>query len=389
MQMKQEGSWHDRLAELREQDLWRELQPLQPTWGCGQPDFTDPTGRALLSFASNDYLGLSAEPALRTAAMHEIERSGVGAGAAPLLGGERPVHQALASALAAWLRTEAVLLFGSGYLANLGTISTLVGRGDRVFADRLNHASLVDGVRLSGARLYRYRHGDLDHLRTLLTRGERGQAWIITDGVFSMDGDVAPLPELLALAKQYSARIILDEAHALGVLGAEGRGTAAHYQRDLHEVDVIMGTLGKAFGVYGAFVAGSQALIDLLRNQARSFIYHTALPPALAAAALAALDLVRSGDARRTLLIAHGDALRKQVPDAPWLASKTPIQGILLGDAHSALRVSAQLRDAGLYCPAVRPPTVPKGSARLRITLSAAHRPEDVTRLATALQEIL
>ena len=389
MHSKREESWRAELSALRAHDLWREVQVLHPAPERGPPTFVGAQGEPLLSFASNDYLGLSAEPALRDAAIAEIRQNGVGAGAAPLLGGERPAHAALADALARWLGVEAVLLFGSGYLANLGVISTLVGRGDRVYADRLNHASLVDGVRLSGARLHRYRHGDMTHLAQLLERGGRGQPWIITDGVFSMDGDIAPLPEVATLAQRYGAGIILDEAHAFGVLGTEGQGTAAHWNTDVHGVDVVMGTLGKAFGVYGAFVAGSQDLMDLLRNRARSFIYHTALPSALAAAALAALDLLRHGDARRERLTQHRQHLRAQVPDAPWLASETPIQGLLLGDARRALAVSAQLRRAGLYCPAVRPPTVPAGSARLRITLSAAHSHDDIEVLAVALREVL
>ncbi|MBU2733248.1 aminotransferase class I/II-fold pyridoxal phosphate-dependent enzyme [Acidithiobacillus ferridurans] len=389
MHSEREESWRAELSALRAHDLWREVQVLHPGPERGAPTFVGAQGEPLLSFASNDYLGLSAEPALRDAAIAEIRQSGVGAGAAPLLGGARPAHAALADALARWLGVEAVLLFGSGYLANLGVISTLVGRGDRVYADRLNHASLVDGVRLSGARLHRYRHGDMTHLAQWLERGGRGQPWIITDGVFSMDGDIAPLPEFATLAQRYGAGIILDEAHAFGVLGTEGQGTAAHWNMDVHGVDAIMGTLGKAFGVYGAFVAGSQDLVDLLRNRARSFIYHTALPSALAAAALAALDLLRNGDARRERLTQHRQHLRAQVPDAPWLASETPIQGLLLGDARRALTVSAQLRRVGLYCPAVRPPTVPADSARLRITLSAAHSRDDIELLATALREVL
>lgn len=384
-----ESDWSTQLADIRRQGLWRELLPLQPDPAADHPQFIDSEGRAFISFASNDYLGLSRNPALQRAAIAELETSGLGAGAAPLLGGERPVHQGLAADLADWLGVEAVLLFGSGYLANLGIISALVGRHDRIYADRLNHASLVDGARLCGARLQRYRHGDMAHLQQLLARGGSGRAWIISDGVFSMDGDLAPLPELVSLARQYQARIILDEAHALGVLGDQGRGTLAHYHLDNADVAVIMGTLGKAFGVYGAFVAGSQDLIDLLRNRARSFIYHTALPAALAAAARVSLQLLRAGEVRRARLHVHRLLLRAELPDAPWLPSETPIQGLVLGDAARAMRVSGQLRELGLYCPAVRPPTVPQGSARLRVTLSAAHRREDLQALVTALREII
>jgi len=349
----------------------------------------DDAGRALLSFASNDYLALSGHPELRRAAMAEIAHSGVGAGAAPLLGGERPVHAALAEALAAWLGEEAVLLFGSGYLANLGILQALVGRKDRLYADRLNHASLVDAARLSGATLHRYRHGDIEDLGRLLGRGGSGRAWILSDGVFSMDGDVAPLAGLLDLARRFDAVVILDEAHAFGVLGAEGRGTLAHLAIDEPGPLLRMGTLGKAFGVYGAFVAGPQWLVDVLRQRARSFIYHTALPPALAAAALAALALLRKADAERRHLRTLCRALHEALPEERWLPSESPIQALLLGDNGRALATAARLREAGFYCPAVRPPTVPPHSARLRITLSAGHTVGEVEALARALRVAL
>ena len=374
------------MATLRAAGLWRQLQPLQPE-GDGGIRLRDGQGHALISFASNDYLGLAGHPALRAAAQAEMARSGVGAGAAPLLGGERPVHAALAAALAQWLEVEAVLLFGSGYLANLGIFAALVGRSDGVFADRLNHASLVDGVRLAGARLQRYRHSDMTHLETLLQRHSGGQRWIVSDGVFSMDGDIAPLADLVRLAERYDATVILDEAHAFGVIGAGGRGSAAHWQQDPARVGVRMGTLGKAFGVYGAFVAGSQTLIDLLRHRARSFVYHTAFPPLLAAAALAALALVQGEEWRRERLHSHVRHLRGATTPGSWMPSDTPIQPLLVGEAGHSLALSRALREQGLYVPAVRPPTVPMGAARLRITLSAAHAPEDVDRLRSALEQ--
>lgn len=374
------------MATLRAAGLWRQLQSLQPE-GDGGIRLRDAQGHALISFASNDYLGLAGHPALRAAAQAEMARSGVGAGAAPLLGGERPVHAALAAALAQWLEVEAVLLFGSGYLANLGIFAALVGRSDGVFADRLNHASLVDGVRLAGARLQRYRHSDMTHLETLLQRHSGGQRWIVSDGVFSMDGDIAPLADLVRLAERYDATIILDEAHAFGVIGAGGRGSAAHWQQDPARVGVRMGTLGKAFGVYGAFVAGSQTLIDLLRHRARSFVYHTAFPPLLAAAALAALALVQGEEWRRERLHSHVRHLRGATTPGSWMPSDTPIQPLLVGEAGHSLALSRALREQGLYVPAVRPPTVPMGAARLRITLSAAHAPEDVDRLRSALEQ--
>lgn len=386
MNPPQEARWKEALATLRAAGLWRELQPLQPEGDDGFR-LRDAQGHALLSFASNDYLGLAGHPALRAAAQEEMALSGVGAGAAPLLGGERPAHAALAEALARWLGVEAVLLFGSGYLANLGIFAALVGRGDGIYADRLNHASLVDGARLAGAHLGRYRHGDLDHLETLLQRHSGGRRWIVSDGVFSMDGDIAPLADLARLAERYDATIILDEAHAFGVIGAGGRGSVAHWQLDPARVGVRMGTLGKAFGVYGAFVAGSQPLIDLLRHRARSFVYHTAFPPMLAAAALAALGLVEGEEWRRERLRSHVRHLHGATTPGSWMPSDTPIQPLLVGEAGHSLALSRALREQGLYVPAVRPPTVPVGAARLRITLSAAHAPEDVDRLRLALEQ--
>ncbi|OYV80934.1 MAG: 8-amino-7-oxononanoate synthase [Acidithiobacillus ferrivorans] len=364
MNPPQEARWKEALATLRAAGLWRELQPLQPEGDNGFR-LRDAQGHALLSFASNDYLGLAGHPVLRAAAQEEMALSGVGAGAAPLLGGERPAHAALAEALARWLGVEAVLLFGSGYLANLGIFAALVGRSDGIYADRLNHSSLVDGARLAGAHLGRYRHGDLDHLETLLQRHSGGRRWIVSDGVFSMDGDIAPLADLARLAERYDATIILDEAHAFGVIGAGGRGSVAHWQLDPARVGVRMGTLGKAFGVYGAFVAGSQPLIDLLRHRARSFVYHTAFPP----------------------MLAHVRHLRGASAPGSWMPSGTPIQPLLVGEAGQSLALSRALREQGLYVPAVRPPTVPMGAARLRITLSAAHAPEDVDRLRLALEQ--
>lgn len=386
MNPPQETRWKEALATLRAAGLWRELQPLQPEHDDGSR-LRDAQGHALLSFASNDYLGLAGHAALRAAAQEEMARSGVGAGAAPLLGGERPVHGALAEALARWLGVDAVLLFGSGYLANLGIFAALVGRSDGIYADRLNHASLVDGARLAGAHLGRYRHGDLDHLETLLRRHSGGRRWIVSDGVFSMDGDIAPLANLARLAERYDATIILDEAHAFGVIGAGGRGSVAHWQLDPARVGVRMGTLGKAFGVYGAFVAGSQPLIDLLRHRARSFVYHTAFPPMLAAAALAALGLVAGEEWRRERLRSHVRRLHGAAAPGSWMPSDTPIQPLLVGEAGHSLALSRALREQGLYVPAVRPPTVPVGAARLRITLSAAHAPEDVDRLRLALAQ--
>ena len=380
-----QADWEDGLAARRDAGLLRQTEVLQPLPET-RPYFRDAQGVRLLSFASNDYLGLTRHPALREAARESLEGSEYGVSAAPLLGGVRPTHEALAASLAAWLGVEAVLLFGSGYLANLGVLSALVAVQDHLFLDRLAHASLIDGARLSGARLQRFRHNDLDHLETLLQRPRKGRAWIVTEGVFSMDGDLAPLPELLALAARYDAAVLLDEAHAFGVLGKEGCGSLDHWGLAAEQVTLRIGTLGKAFGSYGAFVAGPTLLIRWLQQAARSYLFHTALPANVAAASLAALELLRGGDARRQHLGDLRDALQLGLQGRSYLPSTTPIQGLILGSNEKALQAAAQLRASGIYCPAVRPPTVPAGQARLRISLSAAHAAEDITFLLDALE---
>ncbi|MEW6611971.1 MAG: 8-amino-7-oxononanoate synthase [Pseudomonadota bacterium] len=375
------------LARLEALRLRRRLQPMDAVDGAS----LRAAEAALLSFSSNDYLGLARDDRLQAALCAGAARDGVGSGAAHLLGGHRGVHQALEEALAAFAGREAALLFGNGYLANLGMIGALAGRGDTIFADRLNHASLVDAALLSRARLLRYRHADLQHLEDLLkTAPARGRRLIVTDGVFSMDGDVAPLVALTELARRHRAWLVVDDAHGLGVLGPDGRGSVAAAGLDEAAVPVLMGTLGKAFGVYGAFVAGSRILVDTLLQRARTYIYTTALPPALAHATLTALDCVRGEPWRRERLREHVHALRAGLAGLPWtlLPSDTPIQPLLVGGADAAVALSEVLRARGIYVPAVRPPTVPQGTARLRITLSAAHTATDVERLVRALREL-
>ncbi|MEL5849068.1 MAG: 8-amino-7-oxononanoate synthase [Candidatus Igneacidithiobacillus chanchocoensis] len=385
MQATREDEWAQALAERSEAGLLRQTEVLQAEPGL-RPLYRDASGNLLLSFASNDYLGLARHPALRRAAQDSFAAPELGAGAAPLLGGERPQHAELAAALAAWLGVEAVLLFGSGYLANLGVLGALVAAQDQIFLDRLAHASLIDGARLSGARLQRFRHNDLAHLENLLRRPRSGRAWIVTEGVFSMDGDLAPLLDLLELAQRYDAGLLLDEAHAFGVLGEEGRGSCEHWRCAANGLTLRIGTLGKAFGTYGAFVAGSATLIRYLQQAARSYLFHTALPAALAAATLAALPLLRRGQDRRQHLQSLVQRLQAGLAGRSYLPSSTPIQGLVLGSNATALAAAASLRRAGIYCPAVRPPTVPRGQARLRISLSAAHSAEDIDRLVHALE---
>lgn len=379
--------WEAALAARAEAGLLRQTEVLQPLPGP-RPFYRDRAGQTLLSFASNDYLGLARHPALREAASASFASGEYGTGAAPLLGGMRAEHEALAQALADWLGEEDVLLFGSGYLANLGILSGLVEARDLLLLDRLAHASLIDGARLSGARLQRFRHNDLAHLETLLQKPRRGRAWIVSEGVFSMDGDLARLPELSALAARYDAGLLLDEAHAFGVLGAQGQGSLAHWGLPDGAVTLRVGTLGKAFGSYGAFVAGPRSLTRWLQQAARSYLFHTALPANVAAASRAALDLLREGEGLRQHLQELRNTLQAGLQGWPYLPSQTPIQGLILGSNAAALGVAAALRSAGIYCPAVRPPTVPAGRARLRISLSAAHNQDDIQRLLCALQPV-
>ncbi|HET7925567.1 MAG TPA: 8-amino-7-oxononanoate synthase [Rhodanobacteraceae bacterium] len=345
------------------------------------------SGKRLLNFASNDYLGLAQHPALRDALIGAASRCGVGATAAPLLGGRREEHAALEDALARWTGRERALLFSDGWAANLGTIAALLERDDVCVEDKLNHASLIDAARLAGCELKRYPHADIDGARRQLESRPDTAAILATDGVFSMDGDVAPLAELASLCREQRATLMVDDAHGLGVLGPDGAGSVAEAALAQDDAPILMATLGKALGVAGAFVAGSAALIDALVQGARTFIYATAMPPALAASACAAVDIARFESWRRdrlSRLIAHFRSAAG-ARGLTLLPSRTPIQPLVIGASDTALAIAAKLEDAGFYVPAIRPPTVPDGKARLRITLTALHAETDVERLVDAI----
>ncbi|MFZ5537069.1 MAG: 8-amino-7-oxononanoate synthase [Pseudomonadota bacterium] len=347
-------------------------------------------GRQVLSFCSNDYLGLASHPQVIAAFKQGAEQYGVGSGAAHLVNGHTRAHQALEEELADFVGRERALLFSTGYMANLGAIGALAGRGDAVFEDRLNHASLLDGGLLSGARFKRYPHADANALAGLLAESGAGERLVVTDGVFSMDGDLAPLPALATLAHQHDAWLMVDDAHGLGVLGARGRGTVEHFGLGAMEVPVLMGTLGKALGTAGAFVAGDADLVEWLIQAARPYIYTTAMPAALAEATRASLHLVDEEPWRREhlrTLITRFRAGAGQL-GLRLMPSDTPIQPILVGDAGEALGLSQRLWDAGIQVTAIRPPTVPQGTARLRVTFSAAHSLQDVDTLLTALENL-
>lgn len=344
-------------------------------------------GRRLLAFCSNDYLGLANHPEVVRALQQGATDSGVGSGAAHLITGHTRSHHALEEELAAFTRRPRALLFSTGYMANLGVVTALLGRGDRLFADRLNHASLLDAGLLSRAKMMRYRHADLDSLRSRLQLDGGGRALIATDGVFSMDGDLAPLPPIANLAASHDAWLMVDDAHGLGVLGREGGGSLSHYGLGEEQVPILMGTLGKGFGTHGAFVAGSEALIETLIQHARSYIYTTAPPAALAEATRVSLRIARQESWRRERLKQLVERFRRSAGELglPLTDSQTPIQPILAGSARQALDWSRRLETQGILVSAIRPPTVPEGSARLRITFSANHSDRHLQRLLDAL----
>lgn len=381
--------WHDlqnQLAALERDGLKRSRRTLEAP--CGPT--AQLNGRTLVSFCSNDYLGLANDPALIEAACDCAKHWGVGSGASHLVSGHLTPHAALEEALAAFTGWPRTLLFSTGYMANLAIVPALVGRGDAVFADKLNHASLIDAVRLSRADSHRYPHGDLAALEAQLAASQAKRKLILSDAVFSMDGDLAPLPELLELAERFDAWLVVDDAHGFGVLGPQGRGSLAHFALPAAERIVYMGTLGKAAGAAGAFVAASETVIEWLMQRARSYIFTTGGSPMLAGALLASLQLIADGDARRTHLAQLAAQLREGLADTRWrlLPSPTAIQPIIVGDNHAVLRVADALFERGLWVPAIRPPTVAPGSARLRVSLSAAHSTEQVAQLITALREI-
>ena len=347
-------------------------------------------GEPLLSFCSNDYLGLANHPALIASLQEAANTWGVGSGAAHLVNGHSAVHHALEEELAEFVGRPRALLFSTGYMANLGVIGALLGHGDRLYEDRYNHASLLDAARYSTAKLVRYAHADAQDLAARFSGQGIGEHLIATDGVFSMDGDIAPLPALAECARRNRAWLMVDDAHGLGVLGAGGRGTLEHFGLTLDDVPILMGTLGKAFGTFGAFVAGSADLIDTLIQQARTYIYTTATPPAFAAATRTSLHLLQTETWRRQklqTLIARFRAGAAQL-GLQLIASETPIQPVLVGEAGQAMQISERLRARGILVPAIRPPTVPDGTARLRITLSAAHDETQIDQLLEALAPI-
>lgn len=343
-------------------------------------------GETLLSFCSNDYLGLANDARVRAAFQSAVEKFGVGSGASHLITGHMRPHHDLEAELADYVGAERALLFSTGYMANLGVVSALTGRGDNLFEDKLNHASLIDAARLSGAEVHRYRHGDSARLAAQLQEA-RGEKMILTDGVFSMDGDEADVRTLAELAHKHNAWLLVDDAHGLGVHGPCGAGTLARHGLKPQAPIILLGTLGKALGTFGAFIAGDADMIEYLVQRARTYIYTTALPPSVAAATRVSLQIAREEEGRRDTLRRHIATLRAGVARLGLTMSEsgTPIQPVILGSDRAALAASAALKEQGILAPAIRPPTVPEGQSRLRISLSAAHSETDIERLLAAL----
>jgi len=344
-------------------------------------------GRQLVNFASNDYLGLSTHSDVCRAAIEEIEHHGLGSGASRLISGDDPLLHRLEDELATWKGFEACLVIGSGMLANIGLLQALAGRHTHLFCDKLNHASLVDGARLSGAKVSRFEHLDYSQLASLLDKNPAEQRILVSDGIFSMDGDAADLSIMTKLCEQHDTLLLIDDAHGAGVVGEDGRGLTSVANIAGHERLIEVGTLGKTFGCYGAFILGTSEMIEGLRQRMRTLIYSTALPAALPAAALAALHLIQQGDLLQCLQ--KNLALFKQeTSELSLMESDTPIQPLLVGSDADALKMAAALADAGFFVPAIRPPTVPEGTSRLRITLSAAHTESQICQLAEALRRL-
>jgi 8-amino-7-oxononanoate synthase len=370
----------------REEHLYRTR--LNVASGCSSTLSVE--GRSLINFCSNDYLGLASHPDISLALKQAADLYGTGSGASHLVSGHSVVHQKLEEQLAEYTGRPRALLFSTGYMANMGAINALVGRRDLVLQDQLNHASLLDGGRLSQADFKRYKHVDMASLEQRLEQSSATRKLVVSDGVFSMDGNLAPLSEISTLAEKHNAWLMVDDAHGVGVLGPQGGGLVEQLGMNLKQVPVLVGTLGKSFGTFGAFVAGSEALIETLIQFSRSYIYTTALPPAVAAATLASLKIVRQESWRRDKLVQLVTRFRRGAEQIGLQlgGSNTPIQPVLINNDAKVMQVGQSLRDAGFLVGAIRPPTVPVGTGRLRITFSADHSEEQVDQLVAALDSL-
>lgn len=375
------------LADLDAQHLRRRLQVVEAVLPAGKVQVN---GQVLLNLSANDYLGLATDPRLIAAAQEAAARWGAGSTASRLIVGTYALHQEVEEAVARFKDTPRAILFNTGYMANVGVIAALMAKGDVILSDKLNHASIVDGMRLAGAAFFRYPHRDLERLETLLKKQSRARRiLIITDSVFSVDGDVAPLQDLVTLKERYGAWLLIDEAHATGIFGAKGAGLAEALGLT-DAIDIHLGTFSKALGSFGAYVAGSASLIEVLYNKARSFIYSTALPPPVLGAMQTALDIVRQEPPRRAYLLEQAALFRQRLQQSglDTLGTETQIIPVLVGDNARALDYAASLRRQGIMAVAIRPPTVPPGTARLRFSLSAVHDPDELAQAATTIGQV-
>ncbi|MBT5305874.1 MAG: 8-amino-7-oxononanoate synthase [Candidatus Scalindua sp.] len=376
----------DELNKIRETGLYRELKVI----GNAQDSHIEIEGKTFLSFCSNNYLGLANNPSVVKAVKDAVEEYGWGAGASRLVSGNMTLHETLENVISRFKGKEAALVFPTGYMANLGAISSLVSKGDLVICDKLNHASIIDGCRLSGADFRVYAHCDMEKLENILRKSSRyNRKLIVTDSVFSMDGDLAPLPDIVRIADKYKAMVMVDEAHGTGVFGRNGRGVVEHFNLN-NEIDIVMGTLSKAIGSLGGYVTGDNDLINYLRNKARSFMYTTALPPAVCAASIAAINLIKRDPSIRESLWHNVRFINDNLKSLDFnvISSESPIIPILIGDAQKAVDMSKSLYERGILIPAIRPPTVPVNSSRLRMTVMSTHTKEDLEILLEVLSEV-
>lgn len=376
----------DELKKIKESGLYRELKVI----GNAQDTHIEIKGKTFLSFCSNNYLGLANNPSVIKAVKDAVEEYGWGAGASRLVSGNMTLHETLENEISRFKGKEAALVFPTGYMANLGAISSLVSNEDLVICDKLNHASIIDGCRLSGADLRVYAHCNMEKLENILSKSSKyNRKLVVTDSVFSMDGDLAPLPDIVKVARKYKAMVMVDEAHGTGVFGKNGRGVVEHFNLN-KEVDVVMGTLSKAIGSLGGYVTGDVDLINYLRNKARSFMYTTALPPAVCAASIAGIKLIQKDPSIRKSLWHNVHFIMDKLKSMNFdvISTESPIIPILIGDPQKAVDMSTFLYERGILIPAIRPPTVPANSSRLRLTVMSTHSIDDMERLLGVLSDV-
>jgi len=377
----------DELSKIKESGLYRELKAVENA----QDTRIDIEGKTYLSFCSNNYLGLANHPSVIEAVKKAVDEYGWGACASRLVSGNMTLHEALEKEISRFKRKDAAIVFPTGYMANLGVISSLVSGGDLVISDKLNHASIIDGCRLSGADFRVYAHCNMEKLETILKKTSKyNRKLIVTDSVFSMDGDLAPLPDIVRIAKEYNAMVMVDEAHGTGVFGENGRGVVEYFNLD-NEVDVVMGTLSKAIGSLGGYVCGDDDLISYLRNKARPFMYTTALPPAVCAASIASINLIQEDPSLREALWNNVCCIKERLGllGIDMISSQSQIIPLLIGDTQKAVDISKLLYERGVLIPAIRPPTVPANSSRLRMTVMSSHTQDDLERLFKVLKDVL